>query len=148
METHMSLSDLISELRGLEDTQSFQGPKVMTRLAKLLSELEICDAWLYHGGCGSPGGKRRAGTEILQGLLLDALQERGLEGGEMQSIFKGNPGTSPEIPCREALDREDMPHSAEALLAAYIQALKVAQEKRPGTEISSTNNTRRHNIES
>lgn len=145
----MSLSDLISELRSLEDAERFQGPKVMTRLAKLLSELEICDAWLYHEGCSSPGGKRRAGIEILQGLLQDALQELGLEGGGMQSTFKGDPGTSPETPCQKALECEDIPYSAEALLAAYIQALKAALETRPGTESSSsTNNTRRHNIES
>ncbi|HWQ20505.1 MAG TPA: hypothetical protein VN455_12050 [Methanotrichaceae archaeon] len=140
-EKHMSLSDQISELRGLEHVECFHGPKVLPRLAKILSELEICDGWLYHSGCGRPGGNRRAGTAILQGLLQDALHERGSEW-EMKPIFTGKPGTSAETRCQEALDRVDILHSAEALLAAHIQALKEAHEEQSRTE-SSTNNTRR-----
>ena len=137
----MNLSDQISELRGLEDTESFQGPQVLARLAKLLSKLEICDGWLYHRGCGSAGGKRSAGTAILHGLLQDALHERGLDG-EMQSARAGEPGSSAEIRCSSEHDHEDRPPSVEAMLAAYIQALKASEEERPGAE-SCINNIRR-----
>jgi hypothetical protein len=71
----MNLSDQISQLREIEDAKCFQDPKILSRMAKLLSEQDTCDGWLYRKGCNSPGRKRLHGVAILQELLHDALQE-------------------------------------------------------------------------